>query len=450
VISGFFSSIHSSTRAVLLKPVLLKPVLLKQAIPLNMARTTKPLTNTEVKQAKPRDKMYTLSDGGGLQLRIKPNGSKLWLLDYYRPFTKKRTSLSLGTYPDVTLANARLGRDKAKTLLASDVDPQHHRDEHAQLAKEAANNTLKEVSLKWLKIKQTKVSEDHAQKLYRSLELHVMQELGSTPVDKIRAPQAIQALKPLAAQGSLETVKRVCQRLNEVMNFAVNSGLIEHNSLAKISEVFEAPDKQHLPTLTPDKLPELMKAVATASIKRTTRCLIEWQLHTMVRPSEAAGARWEEIDFESRLWTIPAERMKKKKEHIVPLSDQCIGLLEVMKPISQHREHVFPANNNPLTHANPSTANVALKRMGYGGQLVSHGMRSLASTTLNEQGFDPDIIESSLAHTDKNEVRKAYNRAKYLEQRRVLMAWWSGHIEQAATGNMSMANGSKSLKLVNG
>lgn len=140
--------------------------------------------------------------------------------------------------------------------------------------------------------------------------------------------------------------------------------------------------------------------------------------------------------------------MKKEKEHIVPLSDQCLGLLEVMKPISGHREFVFPADRNPREHANPSTANVALKRMGYGGQLVSHGLRALASTTLNEQGFDPDIIESALAHTDKNEVRKAYNRASYIEQRRKLMNWWSKHIDQAAEGNMSLANRYRTLSVI--
>lgn len=414
-----------------------------------MARTTKPLTNTEVKQAKPKDKIYSLSDGSGLQLRIKPTGSKLWLFDYYRPFTKKRTSLSLGSYPDVSLVNARSRRQKARELLAEDIDPQQHREEQILKARTSIENTLESVALKWLEIKKTKVSPDHAQKIYRSLELHIIPTLGQKPINKIETQQVTHALKPLAAKGSLETVKRVCQRLNEVMYFAVNSSLIDNNPLAKISDVLEAPTKQHMPTLTPNQLPELMKTIATASIKRTTRCLIEWQLHTMVRPSEAAGTRWSEIDLETGLWTIPAERMKKKKEHIVPLSEQCLSLLEVMNPISRHREHVFPANNNPLSHANPSTANVALKRMGYGGQLVSHGLRALASTTLNEQGFDPDIIEAALAHTDKNEVRKAYNRAKYLEQRRTLMNWWSEHIEQAATGNMSMANGNKGLRVIN-
>lgn len=153
-----------------------------------------------------------------------------------------------------------------------------------------------------------------------------------------------------------------------------------------------------------------------------TRCLIEWQLLTLVRPSDASGARWDEIDLESKLWTIPAERMKAKREHIVPLSPQALDILEVMKPISSHREHVFPSRNDPKQAMNSQTANAALKRIGYGGKLVARGLRSIASTALNEAGFNSDVIESALAHIDKNEVRRAYNRSIYLEQRREMMS----------------------------
>lgn len=414
-----------------------------------MARITKPLTNTEVKQAKAKDKVYTLSDGAGLQLRIKPNGSKLWLLDYQRPYTKKRTSLSLGSYPEISLAQARKARDAAKELLAKSIDPQEHRDEHNRKKEQEHANTLKHIASQWLEVKKASISTDHANDTWRSLELHIFPSLGSLPIHKISAVKSIDVLKPIAAKGSLETVKRLCQRLNEIMIYAVNTGIIHANPLAGISKAFQSPAKQHLPTIKPEQLPELMHAIANASIKRTTRCLIEWQLHTMVRPSEAAGTRWEEIDLENRLWTIPAERMKKKKQHVVPLTDQSIALLETMKPISSNREYVFPADRNPRTHANSSTANVALKRMGYGGQLVSHGFRALASTTLNEQGFDFDVIEAALAHTGKDEVRNAYNRANYIERRKPIMQWWSNHIDQAATGNMSLT-GKKALGLVGG
>ena len=412
-----------------------------------MARTTKPLTNTEVSQAKPKAKVYTLSDGGGLQLRVKPNGTKNWLLDYYRPYTKTRTTLSFGNYPAVSLAAARARREEAKELLAQDIDPKEHREETARAEANAHTNTLKRVSEQWLEVKKTKVTPEHAADTWRSLELHVFPTLGKVPIHKITAVKAIDTIKPIAAKGSLETVKRLCQRLNEVMTYAVNSGLIAANPLAGIGKAFQSPAKQHQPTITPTQLPDLMKAIANASIKRTTRCLIEWQLHTMVRPSEAAGTRWDEINLESKVWTIPAERMKKNKPHAVPLSPQSLALLEVMRPISGRREHVFPSDRNPRTHTNPATANMALKRMGFDKKLVAHGMRALASTTLNEQGFDPDVIEAALAHTGKNEVRNAYNRAEYINRRIPLMNWWSEHIEKAATGNMSVT-GTRTLSVV--
>lgn len=413
-----------------------------------MARTTKPLTNTEVKQAKPKEKIYTLSDGGGLQLRIKPNGSKLWLFDYHRPYTKKRTSLSFGAYPALSLANARSKRDAAKELLAKDIDPKEYRDEESSLNEAAHSNTLKHVAAQWLEIKKSKVSANHAEDSWRSLELHIFPTLGKVPIHKITAVKAIETIKPIAAKGSLETVKRLCQRFNEVMVYATNTGLITANPLAGIGKAFQSPIKQNLPTLTPEQLPTLMKTLSIASIKITTRCLIEWQLHTMVRPSEAAGTRWDEIDIDNSLWNIPAERMKKKKPHTVPLSPQCVELLELMKPISSRSEFVFPSDRNLKTHTNAQTANTALKRMGFDKQLVAHGLRALASTTLNEQGFDADIIEAALAHTGNNEVRNAYNRAKYIQRRALLMNWWSNHIEQAATGNMSLT-GKQTLKLVN-
>lgn len=163
----------------------------------------------------------------------------------------------------------------------------------------------------------------------------------------------------------------------------------------------------------------------------STRCLIEWQLLTLVRPSEASGARWEEIDLNAKLWTIPAERMKAKREHIVPLSPQALEILEVMKPISAHREYVFPSRNDSKQAMNSQTANAALKRIGYGGKLVAHGLRSIASTAMNEAGFNADVIEAALAHSDKDEVRRAYNRSIYLPQRQDLLAWWGDLIDKA-------------------
>ncbi|WP_440875452.1 integrase domain-containing protein [Thalassotalea sp. PLHSN55] len=415
-----------------------------------MARITTPLTNTEVKQAKSKSKEYNLADGDGLMLRVKPNGSKLWLFNYSRPYTKKRANLSFGKYPDLSLAKARELRKEAKELLAQNIDPKEDKEQKTLQNKEELENTLFNLASKWFAIKRTEVSADYANDIWRSLTLHIFPQLGKKPISAITAPSVIKVLSPIEAKGSLETVKRLSQRLNEIMIYSVNTGVIHANPLTGIKAAFASPKKQNMPTLKPEELPELMKSLSIASIKLVTRYLIEWQLHTMVRPSEAAGAKWDEIDFTQNLWNIPAERMKKKSPHAVPLSDQALSLLSAIKPISGHRDYIFPSDRDPKRHANVSTANMAIKRMGYKGKLVSHGLRALASTTLNEQGFDPDVIESALAHVDKNEVRRAYNRAEYLERRRALMNWWSAHIENCAQGSFSLSSSTKGLRLVNG
>ncbi len=412
-----------------------------------MPRQTKQLSATEVKNAKAKEKEYYLVDGQGLKLRVLPSGSKQWLFNYYRPTNGKRANLNLGRFPDVSLVQARKASLNAKELIAQGIDPQDERKRQQQAHKEIHEHTFVNVAKDWFAIKQHDVTSDYALDIWRSLELHIFPYISDKPVKAITAPEIIELLKPIEAKGSLETVKRLTQRLNEVMNFATNCGLIQANPLTGIKAAFKKPKKENMAALAPDELPELMGAIANASIKRTTRCLIEWQLHTMTRPSEASGARWDEIEWEEKIWTIPADRMKKRREHRIPLTEQMLALLEVMKPISGHREFIFPSDRDPKKPCNSQTANMALKRMGFAGRLVSHGLRSLASTTLNEQGFDRDLIEASLAHVDDNQVRSAYNRTDYLERRRPMMSWWSGHIEEAAKGSLSVT-GTKQLKVI--
>ena len=397
------------------------------------------LSELKIKSAKPSEKDYVLFDGGGLQMRVRSNGSKLWNFNYRHPVTKKRINMGLGTFPEVSLAQARKGSIAAREVLAQGLDPKEQRDVELQAKQAETEHTFQNVATSWYELKKDAVTPAYAEDIWRSLTLHVFPDLASTPLAAISAPQVINLLRPLETKGSLETVKRLSQRLNEIMIHGVNSGLIHANPLSGIRSVFKKPKKKNMAALAPDELKELMVAIANASIKRTTRCLIEWQLNTMTRPAEAATTRWADIDFEKRIWTIPAERMKKRRIHIVPLTDQALALLEAIKPYSGHREYVFPADRNPRTHCNSQTANMALKRMGFEGRLVSHGMRSMASTILNERGWDPELIEVALAHVDKDEVRRAYNRADYIERRRPMMAWWSEHIQEAATGNLSVS-----------
>lgn len=409
------------------------------------------LTDSKLRTAKPEIKEYNLGDGDGLYLRVKPNGSKLWVFNYYRPLDKRRANISFGSYPDVTLATARERRREARALLAQAIDPQLYQQEQialAQAEQEASTNTFARMAAQWLVLKRHDVSETYAADSWRSLELYILPFMGSMPINQIRAPTVIELLRPLEADGKLETVRRLCQRINEILDYSVNHGLLNANPCSAIRKVFKKPAKKHMPTLKPDELPLLMADIANGRLDHTTRCQIEWSLHTLVRPGESAGTRWDEIDLEARIWNIPADRMKMDRPHRVPLTQQSLALLERMRPISGHRPFVFPSYRNPLGHINDQSANAALKRLGYGGRLVAHGFRSLGSTTLNEQGFNPDAIEAALSHADENEIRRAYNRSDYFEQRVIMMGWWSNHIEQVSKGNLSLASSFKELRMV--
>ncbi|MDS7879431.1 integrase domain-containing protein [Klebsiella pasteurii] len=397
-----------------------------------MARLTRPLTNNEILKAKPREKDFTLHDGDGLFLLVKTTGKKLWRFRYQRPVSGSRTNLSLGSYPALTLAAARQIRDQHLTTLAQGMDPQQQQEQASEQRQIELDSIFSTVAANWFKMKSKSVTEDYAKDIWRSLDKDVFPAIGAIPVQEIKARTIVEALEPIKARGALETVRRLVQRINEIMIYAVNTGLIDANPASGVGIAFEKPKKQNMPTLRPEELPKLMRSLVMSNLSVSTRCLIEWQLLTLVRPSEASGTRWAEIDLNAKLWTIPAERMKAKREHIVPLSTQALEILEVMRPISAHREYIFPSRNDPQQPMNSQTANAALKRIGYGGKLVAHGLRSIASTTMNEAGFNADIIESSLAHTDKNEVRRAYNRANYLKQRSDLLAWWGDEIQNAS------------------
>ncbi|WP_272521609.1 integrase [Providencia sp. PROV202] len=412
-----------------------------------MARKTKPLTDTEIKAAKPQDKDYQLYDGDGLTLLIKSSGSKLWQFRYYRPYTKQRTKQSFGAYPAVTLSDARKLRAESRSLLAKDIDPQEYQKDQVRNSQEAKTNTFQLVAERWWEVKKSTVTEDYGNDIWRSLERDVFPAIGDISVTDIKAHILVQAIQPVQARGALETVRRLCQRINEVMIYAQNTGLIDAVPSINIGKAFEKPKKKNMPSIPPDQLPKLMQTMRTASISLSTRCLFMWQLLTISRPAEAAEARWDEINFETKEWKIPAARMKMNREHTVPLSDAALAILELMKPLSGNREFIFPSRIKPTQPMNSQTVNAALKRAGFGGVLVSHGLRSIASTALNEQGFPPDVIEAALAHVDKNEVRRAYNRSDYLEQRRPMMQWWADFIEEADRGSI-IEGGIRGISLV--
>ena len=415
-----------------------------------MPKKIAPMTDTQIKNAKPQSKDYPIYDGNGLLLLIKSTGTKIWQFRYYRPITNNRTTVSFGSYPEVSLQQARKQRDEARELIMQGIDPQEHKAEQKQRKQEEISSTFRKISTDWFQVKSGKgLTESTLKRTWESLELHLFPYIGDKSIFKLKAKDFIKTMEPLRANGKLETIKRLCQRINEIMFYAVNIGLIDANPAAKIKDAFESPIKGQMPTINAQDLPEFMQSLAMARIELQTRCVIEWQLLTMTRPNEAVGAKWQEIDFDNCLWIIPAEKMKMRREHTITLNKQAMAILSIMKPISGHREHIFPSMKPPYTAPmNSSTANMAIKRMGYKNKLVAHGLRALASTVLNEQGFDPNIIEAALAHVDTNSVRRAYNRATYLEQRRIMLDWWGDFVEQASKGNVSLS-GNRNLKIVN-
>ncbi|MCR9366024.1 tyrosine-type recombinase/integrase [Vibrio antiquarius] len=404
-----------------------------------MARRVVPLTDKKIKNEKPTDKERTISDGDGLQLRILPNGTKSWRFVYTSPTYSKRSNITLGTYPSLTLLNARKKAIEYRELVAIGNDPKEFIKEIREQRQALTKYTLYKVAQDWFEVKADRVSEDYAKDVWRSLELHIFPNLGNVPISKITQNNVIDTLRVVEAKGSLETVKRLHQRLNEILDHAHSCGLIPVNCLARIGGVFKKPKKSNMPAIDPDQLPQLMKDIANASIKKETRCLLEFQLHTMTRPSEATSAMWKEIDLDNRVWTIPAERMKKRKVHKIPLTDEVLNLLNIMKKMSTSKTYVFPSQKNPNKPMNSQTANMALKRMGYGGLLVAHGLRAIASTYLNGCGQNNIHIEAALAHNLEKFSQIEYNRASYLEPRRSLMKFWSDHIVDVSNSNVSLS-----------
>ncbi len=399
-----------------------------------MAKIAKKLTDTEIKSTKPAEKEVNLFDGDGLLLRIAPlakGGKKNWYFRYAVPVTKKRTKVSLGTYPHLTLAKARALRDEYLSLLTNGIDPQVHNNQKANALKDATEHTFQAVAKKWLdeKVKTSGISQDHANDIWRSLERNIFSTLGDTPIKEIRPKMLKQHLEPIEKRGVLETLRRIISRLNEIFRYAATEELIEFNPADNLAQRFSKPKKQNMPALPPTELPRFLTVLNNASVRMETRLLIEWQLLTWVRPGEAVRTRWSDIDIETGMWNIPAEFMKMKKPHKVPLSKEALRVLDLMKAISGHREWVFPSIKAPLNHMHEQTANAAIIRMGFGGELVAHGMRSIARTAAEESGkFRTDVLEAALAHSKKDEIIAAYNRAEYLTERVILMQWWSDFV----------------------
>ena len=396
----------------------------------------KRVTDVKIRNLDIRDKEYTFTVEENLQLRVRPKrsvkgaGTKAWQFKYRHPVTKKITKISMGTYPSLGLATAKMEAADYRKQLATGIDPKQAKEKSRIEKLRAHNDSFLAISTEWFEKKSKTVSEFHAKRIWRSLEKYVFEHIGSLPVKNITRRIAIDILRPLEKAGKLSTIKRICQSLNQIMEYAVANDSIAANPLTKMINAFERHKVEHMPTIRPELLHELLSRLSSNNkIQNKTKLLLLWQLHTMVRPKEAARTKWEDIDFDKCCWTIPAKEMKRRREHRVPLTPEALQILEELKPYSAHKEFVFPGERNPDSHASVYTANAALKRsLSFKGELVAHGLRAIASTALHEHGFNTLYIEACLSHVDQNDTRASYNRSDFFEQRKGIMRWWSEYI----------------------
>lgn len=373
-------------------------------------------------------------------LLVKPNGAKLWRFNYYKPYTKNRTEIGLGSYPDVNLARTREIREEYRSLLSQNIDPHTHRQAIEQAKQTEIYNTFENVAWAWYEWRQTRAnfSQGYARDVKSLIERILLPAFGKYPITQISAPMALKAFKPLQEKGTLETLKRAIQKMNEIMTFALHREIIQHNPLINISKEFDSPTVEHFKTIKPEDLSEFLFTLNTSQIQLQTRYLILWQLLTMTRPNEAATAKYEDIDEKEKVWTIYINKGIKQddkgREHKITLSRQALALLREIKKFSGGKVYLFSSHKNPQTHTNTQTANAAIKRMGYKGKLVAHGLRSIASTYLNEKGYNPELIEVALSHINQDRIRMAYNRADYIKQRFEILQAWADFIDECSQG----------------
>ena len=401
--------------------------------------TENALTDRKILNARSKDKQYKLFDGKGLFIVVHPNGSKYFRWEY--TFDEKRKTLALGVYPQTTLKQARYERLEAQKLVIDGSDPvevrRNIKTQKKQLLKAKKREdqfSFENVAMEWWKKQSRNQTEKHAQEALRSLKNHVFPQIGFKHIDEMSLMEVKTLLLDLEAQGKSETAHRIQQRLRSVFQFAIMQEWTERNPAADLQKLLNPVKKQKMKALPLNEFPIYLQRLDEKNneLHLVTRVALKLVVMLFVRTNELIGARWEEIDFENATWRIPAERMKLRVEHLVPLPKQALSLLQDIKIITGDSEFVFPGDRNPKQPMSNNTLLYGgIYRMGYRSRATIHGFRSLASSILNESGkWNPDAIERQLAHSEKDQVRAAYNRAKYLDERRMMMQWYADHLDK--------------------
>ena len=391
-------------------------------------KPTNKLTELACKKANAVGKKLT--DGNGMYLLVHKNGSKYWRMDYR--FEGKRKTLALGVWPETTLTKAREMRDQARILMQDKIDPLEQKKKLNRIRSEDHQRTFALLTEEWMKRQTLRWTEKHTSDVKRSLENHVFPDLGDRPINEIQRSEVLQVLRKLEGVNKYEATHRARQRIEAVFNFAIITGDCENNPAAGLTKALTPPTKKKMPSLKPEELPEFLSRLEDYKGHRLTYLAMRFMLYTFVRTKELRAAEWIEFDLKEMdpTWKIPSERMKMRREHVVPLSSQAIEVLNKVSEISGAEKLVFPGQQNPTRPMSENTMLYALYRMGYHSRATTHGFRSVASTILNESGlWNPDSIERQLAHVETNKVRSAYDRSEHLSERRKMMQWWADHLD---------------------
>lgn len=385
-----------------------------------------PLTDTAIRNARPKATAQKLSDGAGLFLLLTPTGTRLWRMKYRIDGREKL--LSFGPYPEVSLKVARERRDEARRLLATNIDPAEKR----KADRRGVVHTFEALAREFLRMKVRSLTPRTLERKIARFEAFTFPRFGKQPITKVTPSQLLAALRHIEERGLHETAHRVRAECGEVFRYAIATGRAERDLSADLRGALAPVIVQNRPAITePPKIGELMRAIHGYRGQPSTEYALKLLPLVFVRPTELRCATWREFDLDNAQWRIPAKRMKMREQHIVPLSTQVIALLQQLKLITGAGEYLFPSlrsNDRPISN---NTLNAALRRLGYSGdEMVAHGFRSMASTCLNEQGWNPELIELQLAHIDRNEVRSAYNRAQRLAERQQMMQAWSDYLDE--------------------
>jgi integrase len=393
-----------------------------------------PLTSASLKNANPKNKTYRLYDSGGLYLEIAPSGGKWWRLKYR--FDGKEKRISLGTYPATGLKKARQRRDLAKEQIEDKVDPSVNRKATKTLREDQLANSFEAITCEWYyKFKPT-WSDSHAKRIIRRFERDIFPWLGKSPINDITPRILLKTLRKIEDRGALETAHRALQSSSQVFRYAIATGRAERDPCSNLrGAIPPAKTKHHAAIFSPKAIGELLRAIDQLNGSPIVKAAMRMAPLLFVRPGELRNAEWSEIDFDKAEWRIPAKKMKLKQQHIVPLSHQVIDILNEIYPITNCSNYIFPSVRNYSRAMSDNTLNVALRRLGYTkDQMTAHGFRSIASTLLNEQGWNRDAIERQLAHAERSSVRSAYNYAEYLPERKKMMQSWADYLDQLRLG----------------